>query len=112
MGLNIWLDDDPKVDGKSTRPAPKGFVHVHNLAELEELLNSTEGRIEVMSFDHDLGDWAEDGTELTGRYVIEWLQREHLDRYPKEVRVHSANQIGRENVLAFDASVRKHLLNE
>lgn len=123
--MNIWLDDirDPKVvapgglmdreDASWREVEPeRDWIWVKNKNELEELLKSTEGRIEIMSFDHDLGDWAEDGTELTGRYIIEWLQREYLDRYPKVVLCHSANPIGKDNILAFDANVRKHLLKE
>ncbi|MDX1535940.1 MAG: cyclic-phosphate processing receiver domain-containing protein [Candidatus Spechtbacterales bacterium] len=110
--MKIWLDDDP-IDnkGKRHRTAPEGFTHVHNLAELKELLEKTNDPIEVMSFDHDLGDWAEDGTELDGYYIIKWLAKNHLDRYPADVRVHSGNPIGAENIRTYDKNVRKHLLD-
>lgn len=95
--LRIWLDDE--------RPAPQGFVHVHTINELHDVLMRTEGPITVMSFDHDLGD-ASDGYD-----IIKWLAAEHLDRYPLEIRVHSGNTVGRENIVAYDRSVRKHLLS-
>ncbi|MEX0877362.1 MAG: cyclic-phosphate processing receiver domain-containing protein [Candidatus Spechtbacterales bacterium] len=116
----VWLDDmrDPKVfapgglmdrDDASWREIEpeRDWVWVRNKTELEELFNSTEGRMEIMSFDHDLGFG-----EPTGYDIIKWLADKHLDRYPRESRFHTANPIGRDNMEAYDKNVRKHLLNE
>ena len=105
--MRIWLDDDPKyeVGGEfiSTRPAPPGFTHVHNLAELKQLLaERPDELIEVMSFDHDLGDGEPDGYE-----IIKWLVCEHAERYPDEVRVHSANGPCAANIEGHDVFVRR-----
>ena len=118
--MNVWLDDirDPRVfapgglmdreDASWREVEPeRDWEWVHNKEELKELLNSTEGRIEIMSFDHDLGLG-----EPTGYDIIKWLAEEHIDRYPIETRVHSANPIGAENMRTYDKNVRKHLLNE
>ena len=95
--MRIWLDD--------VREVPKGFIHVHNLKELKMLLEiSPDEVIEEMSFDHDLGLNTPDGYE-----IIKWLARKHPDRWPKEVRSHSANPIGRENIEAYDRLVREKL---
>lgn len=95
--MKIWLDD--------LRPPPDGFIHVKNFAELENLLTSNPDSIEVMSFDHDLGDGEKDGYE-----IAKWIAANHLERWPLEVRVHSANPPGAENIRAFDEFVRKRLL--
>jgi hypothetical protein len=94
--VKIWLDD--------RRPAPAGFVHVINHQEFETLLRSSTEVIEVMSFDHDLGE------EMDGYRIAKWLAEHHLERWPLEVRVHSDNPPGAANIRAFDAFVRRRLL--
>lgn len=94
--VNIWLDD--------LRPAPEGFIHVHNMDEVVRLLKDTSDPVWVMSFDHDLGEGA------TGYDVIKFIADQFLDRYPREVRAHSANPVGRGAILQFDACVRRELL--
>lgn len=95
--MRIWLDD--------IRPAPDGFIHVRNLAELRELIASSKDTIEIMSFDHDLGDGEADGYQ-----IAKWLAENHVERWPLEIRVHSANVPGAANIRAFDQFVRNRLL--
>ncbi len=94
--MKIYLDDE--------RRAPEGFIHVRNMSELQGLLKRCNDEIEVMSFDHDLGDGEPDGYA-----IIKWLFQAHGNRYPKEVIVHSANPSGAANIRAYDACVRRHL---
>lgn len=100
--MKVWLDD--------LRPAPEGFIHVHNLDEFIRLLTDKDERIEVMSFDHDLGQDESGREELSGYDIIKWLAENYLDRWPTVVRVHSANPVGAENIRCFDEFVRKRLL--
>lgn len=95
--MRIWLDD--------LRLAPEGFYHVRNLAELRELMASNPDTIEIMSFDHDLGDGEADGYQ-----IAKWFAKNHLDRWPLELRVHSANPPGAANIRAFDQFVHNRLL--
>lgn len=95
--MRIWLDD--------LRPAPDGFIHVKNLAEFRDLIASNADEIEMMSFDHDLGDGEADGYQIS-----KWFAENHLDRWPLEIKVHSANPPGAANIRAFDAFVRSRLL--
>jgi len=95
--MKIWLDD--------IRQAPHGFIHVKNLAELKALLTAQSEPIEIMSFDHDLGEDTPSGYE-----IIKWLAEHHLDRWPKEIQVHSANPVGRDNILAFADFIRRRIL--
>jgi len=95
--MKIWLDD--------LRPPPEGFIHVKNLSELQVLLAYQPETIEVMSFDHDLGDGEPDGYQ-----IIKWMAENHLDRWPVEVLVHSANPPGAENIRVFDEFVHNRLL--
>ena len=95
--MKIWLDD--------LRPPPKGFFHVRTLLELQTLLASSLDVIEVMSFDHDLGDGEKDGYQ-----IAKWFAENYLERWPLVTRVHSANPPGAANIRAFDEFVRKRLL--
>lgn len=98
--MKIWLDDD-----LVRRPAPEGFIHVQSFSQLQKLLAETEGPIEVMDFDNDLGH-----RHWTGLRIIQWLAGEHLARYPREVRVHSKNIVDAPKILDFDRQVREHLV--
>ena len=101
--MKVWLDDNHT----GYRFPPDGsWVHVHNKAELERLLDECADEIAVMSFDNDLGP----APEPTGYDIIKWFAGERLSRYPKEVRIHSANIVDAENIWYFDRNVRKHLL--
>lgn len=110
--MHIWLDDQHNDPEMPKRWPPPGFTPVRNLAELSALIDSTAEAIEIMDFDHDLGDFDENGNERDGYMIIKWLAHEHLDRYPREVRVHSQNIPGRENIIKFDEFVRKYLITE
>lgn len=108
--MRIWLDDQHNEPEMTERWPPPGFIPVKSLAELKALLESTSNVIEIMDFDHDLADFDESGHERDGYMIIKWLADEHLDRYPREVRVHSRNGPGRENIVKFDEFVRRRLL--
>lgn len=95
--MKIWLDD--------VRTAPHEFIHVKNIKELKSLLKTNTTEIEIMSFDHDLGEDTKDGYQ-----IAKWLAENHLDRWPKEIKVHSSNPPGAENIKAFDIFVRNRLL--
>lgn len=76
--MKLWVDD--------LRPAPEGWLWVKGSAEAIDVLGREP--IDVVSLDHDLG-----GDDTT-RAVVLWLC-EH-DAWPKAVRVHTANPVGRE----------------
>lgn len=95
--MKIWLDD--------VRPIPEEFTdHVRNLKEFQELLASNSEVIEIMSFDHDLGE------EEDGYQIIKWLAEYHLDRWPEKTFVHSANPPGASNIRAYDTFIRNKVL--
>lgn len=104
--MKIWLDDqcdDPVAVKKNT---PEGFVGVKSLKELQALLESRlDEPIEVMSFDHDLATGEPDGY-----VIIKWMADHCLARWPQEIRVHSQNHIGAENIRCYAENVRRRLL--
>ncbi|MFH1405378.1 MAG: cyclic-phosphate processing receiver domain-containing protein [Patescibacteria group bacterium] len=95
--MKIFLDD--------RRKPPTGYVLVRNLPELQRLLQDRDEDIEVMSFDHDLGDNTPDGMA-----IIKWMADNCPERWPEQTTIHSANPDGARNIAAFDRAVRKHLL--
>ncbi|WIB65482.1 cyclic-phosphate processing receiver domain-containing protein [Curtobacterium sp. MCBD17_040] len=82
--VTLWIDDE--------RPMPPGFNAVaRTSAEALNLVHEAHDRgypLQVVSFDHDLG-----GDDTT-RPVMLWMA-EH-DIWPDEVRVHTANPVGRD----------------
>lgn len=87
--MRIWLDD--------IRDMPENFSHhAHSVNEAKRLVVQAERnneQIELISLDHDLGDFEYDGGD--GIYFMDWL----LDRqtfYP--VVFHTANPVGRANM--------------
>lgn len=85
LPLKIWLDD--------VRPAPKGYLHAWNYEGaiyLIEHLSCLENDIELISFDHDLGE------NKSGYDVAKYIVENHIPI--KEYKVHSANPVGRFNI--------------
>ena len=84
----IWLDD--------IREAPAGFVSCKSVNEAKAVVKKLEERneeIELISCDHDLGDFACDGGD--GIKLLDWLvERETF--YP--IELHTMNIVGRMNM--------------
>lgn len=98
--MRIWLDD--------FRECPLNWHHVKNKVQLEILLNHSiqhNIKVEIISFDHDLGLGEPDGYE-----IIKWMAKEYLHIWPKRIFVHSMNPIGKKNIEEFDKLVREKLL--
>ena len=84
----IWLDD--------IREAPDGFVPCKSVNEAKAVIKELEERneeIELISCDHDLGDFACDGGD--GIKLLDWLV-ERNTLYP--IELHTMNVVGRENM--------------
>ena len=84
----IWLDD--------IREAPEGFIgciSVNGAKAAIERLEAEYKPIELISCDHDLGDFACDGGD--GIKLLDWLV-ERKTLYP--IELHTMNVVGRENM--------------
>lgn len=86
--MKIWLDDE--------RIAPPGFLWVKTAQEAISFLKT--GQVQLISLDHDLGN------ELagTGYDVALFLEKSayHNEIPPVKWEIHSANPVGRSNMLA------------
>lgn len=99
--MKLWVDD--------VRPAPHGFFHAYSVEQAKSLikmmeicdsntwsLNDDTYKIELISTDHDAGDYASDG----GDYIklLDWLE-ETGRNYP--IHIHSMNPVGVANMRAI-----------
>jgi len=87
--MKVWLDD--------VRDEPEGWLRVFTAKSAINLLTTND--VEVISLDHDLGD---DVLYGTGYDVVTWIEENCAcgKRYNiPEIRVHSANPVGVQNIL-------------
>lgn len=88
--MKLYLDD--------IRPAPEGYTLV--TTAFDAVLKLSEGGIEEISLDHDLGDSA------TGYDVLLWIELAvvRFGYKPPRMLIHSANPVGRQRMaLAIEA---------
>jgi hypothetical protein len=87
--MKLWLDD--------IRPMPSGFnYHAHSVNQAKSMIVQAEENkeeIELISLDHDLGEYADDGGD--GICLMDWLV-ERETYYP--IEFHTANPVGRANM--------------
>ena len=87
--MRIWLDDLRKMPDEFTH-------HAHSVNEAKLLILSAESEgdiIELISLDHDLGEYAADGGD--GIYLMDWLLER---RTLYKITFHTANPVGRANM--------------
>ena len=96
--MKIWIDD--------VRPAPEGYVWKKSVNDAKAFIGLREAMchlydpnmqaFELISIDHDAGDYAYDG----GDYIklLDWLE-ETGRNYP--IHIHSMNPVGVENMRAI-----------
>lgn len=83
--VKLFVDDE--------RPAPEGWrlalTAEAAIALLEHGFLEGHDEVEVLSLDHDLGEV--DGKPIDTRMIVDWMR--HHDYWPKEIYVHTGNQI-------------------
>jgi hypothetical protein len=105
--MKIWLDD--------VRNAPdETWLWVRDFDEAQSALNKYRGKVELMSFDHDLG-LVEDGLFLdyadSGYDLLCWIEKMAAKGkwqfVPARMQIHSANPVGRKNMQAAIDSIER-----
>lgn len=95
--MKIWVDD--------LRPAPNGYIWLNSVNEVIETIHLVEyichgfdrlPTIEVIDLDHDAGDYAQDGGDYIK--ILDWMEATGRN-YP--IRIHTANPVGRQNMMAI-----------
>jgi hypothetical protein len=96
--MKLWLDD--------IREAPEGWVHFTSPWKALEAILRLGDKIEAWSLDHDLGENVPTGYDFL--CMIELLLAQGLEVHiPAEVYIHSANPVGRDNMLGALGSIAK-----
>jgi hypothetical protein len=102
--MKLWIDD--------VRPAPEGYVWCKSVNEAKNVITGANAKfvqtcknglpdeslfIELISLDHDAGNYAKDG----GDYIrlLDWLEWLYDGRGTNtNFHIHSMNPVGRENM--------------
>jgi len=88
MSYKLFLDDLRKAPDDS-------WVVVRSVKDFIKVIEE-RGMPDVISFDHDLGTESYEVLASTGMDAAKWLVEKEL--IPKKVMVHSANNVGAENI--------------
>ena len=96
--MKIWIDD--------IRPAPEGYVWCKSVNEVIDTIDTIglsdeyfDLPITLVDMDHDAGDYASDG----GDYIkfLDYCEECWGKDLPFDIRIHSMNPVGRQNMLAI-----------
>ena len=95
--MKLYVDD--------IRIAPEGWVQAWNAREAIEQLRTLT--VTELSLDHDLGDPGED----TGYDIMGWIEvRVYHENFPlPDIKFHTANPAGRENMQRCLDSIQRRL---
>ena len=122
MKYKIYLDDE-------RTPNDKDWIVVRNYGQfIKKILDIGLDNIDVISFDHDLGDTAveeyytnvmnkgildyDNIEEKTGYDAAKWLVEQYMDNITSpfpQVYVHSANPIGAANIVNYVNRFLRHI---
>lgn len=94
--MKIFLDDE--------RPAPEGWIQMYSVQGVIDMLSVYEKRITHLSLDHDLGDNKKTGYDLMC-YLEEAAHNPYF--YIPEISIHSANPVGRANMMRALDSIKR-----
>jgi hypothetical protein len=97
--MKIWLDDlrDPPDDSWQVARDYDQFVNLCWAAK------QAHYPLDLVSFDHDLGEDSADGYSCIKILALP----EFCEIYPLNIEVHSANPVGRENIIKYDEWYRR-----
>lgn len=83
----LWVDD--------VRPMPALYDYwCKSVIEAKKYIKDHYDKIELISLDHDAGDY---GTDYIA--ILDWLDREHhKEQLPFKIRIHTGNPVGAANM--------------
>lgn len=100
MSFKLFLDDQWDEPEMFFRHPPEGFIPARSSSEAIELTQK-HGVPEFISFDHDLADGDD------AMVYIRWLSDNYYDMQIPNYKVHSANPVGKANIIAKMESWRR-----
>ena len=108
--MKLYLDDIRNPH--QTYPNDSDWLVVRNYNEFVSAIEKHFSDLEIISFDNDLANFDSDGNEITGYTLVKWLcdyiLDNDLDISNLEIRFHTANPIGRVNMMCYWDNFRKN----
>ena len=101
--MKLYLDDirNPHQSGYKDDE----WIVCRNATEFVSAIEQHFSDLEVVSFDHDIDSYDENENEVTGYDCVKWLCDYILDNYLDitnlEIRFHTANPVGEENMMCY-----------
>lgn len=91
QALKLYVDD-------IREPKGRGWVIARSYDEAIHELSTKN--YDVLSLDHDIASYRDDGREMTGYDIALWLAERKNDggHVPSEIYIHSANPVGEKNI--------------
>lgn len=104
--MYIYLDDkrDPEMSYPETT---REWVVVRNMADFIQLWVDNRDSLKGISLDHDLDEGQPTGFDVAKWIVYEQCIEHGFDLSALEIRVHSANPVGAENIWGIFRSYLK-----
>ena len=99
MEWNLWLDDQINDPHAPDRWTPENYVGAAS-SEQAILFVKKYGPPYLMNLDHDLSD------NDNAMIFLKWLSENYYDQIPGYI-VHSANPVGKNNIISYMESWRK-----
>lgn len=112
--INIFLDDerDPSyVEKILGGNYPNDWKIIRNYFDFVKFVDENFEKINLVSFDHDIQSFDKNGKEYTGKDAADYLVEKCLNtgnEFPNFI-VHSANPVGKDNILGIIRNYLKHV---
>ena len=101
--MKLYLDDirNPHQSGYQDSE----WIVCKNDKTFKDMFESFDNIITHISFENDIDSYDDDGDEVTGYNLVKWLcdyiLDNHLDISNLEIRFHTANVVGKENMMCY-----------
>ena len=112
--MKLYLDDirNPHQSGYKDSE----WIVCRNDKTFKDMFISFDSVITHISFDHDISSYDDNGDEVTGYTLVKWLcdyiLDNNLDISNLEIRFHTANVVGKENMMCYWRNFKEHYYKE
>ena len=97
--MKLYLDDirHPAQSGYQD----KEWIVCRNDKTFKDMFISFDSLITHISLDHDISSYDDNGDEVTGYAVLKWLCNNNLDVSNLRLNFHTANVVGKVNMMCY-----------
>ncbi len=104
MVIGLYIDDIRKLPSQyNTWDIARSYD--------EAIIMLTTVKYDIISLDHDIASFRDDGREMTGYDIALWLAERHYNKQyvPPIILVHTANPVGKTNIKSV---ISRYLTND